>query len=122
MANINNLKPFKSGSDPRRNTNGAPRKLVTTLNMLGYLSHEVNSTILNTLAMTEDEAKEIANGEDYSILERITAAALLRDMEKGSLWNLELLLSRTIGKPKQTGKFESNNKIEFSVSMGKTII
>lgn len=122
MANNQNLKPFKPGHDPRRNLYGGPRKLVNDLAGMGYSAKEINSTILNLLTMTESEARAVADGDGYSILERIAATSLLKDMARGSLWNLETLLTRTFGKPRESTKIDSAEKIEVVFVQGKTLL
>jgi hypothetical protein len=46
----------------------------------------------------------------------------LRDYEKGSLWNLETIISRAIGKPKESATVENSGKIEVVFVEGKTIL
>lgn len=121
MAKSTNLKPFKPGYDARRNLNGGPRKMATRLAGLGYNGRDINSTILAILAMTETEATQIADGGQYTILERTVATALLKDMSRGSLWNLDTLLTRTLGKPQQTLQADTDGKIEVVFVEGHSI-
>jgi len=55
-------------------------------------------------------------------LERIVAKAILKDFSKGSLYNVDTLMNRAIGKPKETTSIEKDNKIEILFIKGKTII
>lgn len=116
------LIPFKKGFDPRRNTKGQPRKLISTFSEIGYTKREVNDAILNILAMTQDEIKQIQDNEDCTILERTIAKALLKGLEKGSLYNIETTLSRSIGMPDKEQQEQKNNKIEVIFVEGKTIL
>jgi hypothetical protein len=113
---------FSKGFDPKRNINGAPRKLISSLSELGYTNRQVSDTMLNLLALSKSEVESISENENFTMLERIIAKALIKDYSKGSLWNIENLLSRAIGKPKETALIESENKIEVVFVKGKTIL
>jgi beta-lactamase class D len=125
MANkLDNLKKG-NGFDkyPERiNRKGRPIKLASKLNEIGYSNSQVLDTIKNILALTESEAEEIAENEDFTILERMIAKALLKDLSKNSLYNSELLISRAFGKPKESASIQTNEKIEFVYVKGKTIL
>lgn len=125
MANkLDNLKKG-NGFDkyPERiNRKGRPIKLASKLNQIGYTNSQVIDTIKNILALTESEVKDISDSEDFTILERMIANALLKDLSKGSLYNLELLLSRTFGKPKESASIQNTEKIEVVYIQGKTIL
>ena len=112
---------FKKGFDPKRNANGAPRKLISTLSQLGYTNRQISDTMLNILALTKAELQSIASDENFTMLERLIANAVIKDFSKGSLWNLEIILNRAIGKPKETKEIQ-NEKIEFVIVQGKTIL
>jgi hypothetical protein len=96
---IKNLKPFQKGVVT--NPNGRPKKLVTQLKGLGYTKDDINQTLMNMVAMSREELTEIDKGNDYTILERIVAGALLKSHDKNSLFSLETLLTRVHGKPKE---------------------
>ncbi len=101
MANEQNLIPFKKGPDSRRNTQGAPRKYVTELKAIGYAKSEVVDTIQAMMAMTMDELKLVWENPKATILEKTIANAMKKSLEKGTLYSLELLLTRVYGHPKQ---------------------
>lgn len=113
---------FSKGFDPKRNINGAPRKLISSLSELGYTNRQVSDTMLNLLALSKNEVVSISENENFSILERILAKALIKDLSKGSLWNIETLLNRSIGRPKETTAIEQDNKLEIVFVKGKTIL
>lgn len=113
---------FKIGYDPRRNLNGAPRKLLSKIADMGYTYGEISSTILTICAMTIDEIKAVSESPEATAIERMICKALLRDFEKGSLWNMETIINRAIGKPKETQAVISDNKIEVVFVKGKTIL
>lgn len=116
------LIPFGKGFDPRRNLNGAPRKVISTFQDMGYTRREINDTIVNLLSMTADEIKKVGDNDDCTILERTVAKALLKGMEKGSLFNIETTISRAMGTPNQSSDVTVDNKIEVVFVKGKTIL
>jgi len=122
MANEQNLKPFKKGFDPKRNYKGAPRKLISQISDIGYSNSEIVDCIKNITALTEDEIKQIVDNKDCTVLERMIGKAILKDFGKGSLWNLELVINRAFGKPKETQAVENTGKIEVVFIKGKTIL
>ena len=117
-----NLIPLKPGYDPRRNYKGAPRKVVSTLNEIGYKNREISDTLLNILALTLDEIKVIADNEGATALERTIAKAILNGAAKGSLYNIETVITRAIGKPKEVSEVKQDSKIEVVFVKGKTIL
>lgn len=106
-------KKFVKGYDERRNLKGAPRKLTTTLTQLGYTQREAKNTILAILALTEDEVQAVADDDSGTILERTIAAAVLDDMKKGKLNNLETLLNRAAGKPSEQLQMRQATEVTF---------
>ena len=102
MPNEENLKPFKKGVDERRNLQGRPQKLITQLKEIGYTKSQVEDSVNAMLTLSRKELEKIDKGEEYTIFERIIAGALLKSHDKNSLFNLEMLLTRSQGKPKET--------------------
>ena len=102
MANNENLKPFKPGEDERRIGNGRPKKLITQMKEIGYTKSQVEDTMLSMLTMTRKELEKIDKGDEFTILERIIAGTLVKSHDKNSLFNLEILLTRSQGKPRET--------------------
>ncbi len=84
------------------NPNGRPKKLVTLMKEVGYTKSQVEQTMVTMMGLSRKELEKIDKGEEYTILERTIAGALLRGHDKNSLFNLEMLLSRSQGKPKET--------------------
>lgn len=84
------------------NPNGRPKKLVTLMKEVGYTKSQVEETMVTMLGLSRKELEKIDKGEEYTILERTVAGALLKGHDKNSLFNLEMLLSRSQGKPKET--------------------
>ena len=99
---IENLKPFKQGEDERRHMQGRPQKLITQMKEIGYTKTQVEETMLSMLSLSRKELEKIDKGDEYTIMERTIAGALLKGHDKNSLFNLEMLLTRSQGKPKET--------------------
>ena len=125
MANkLDNLKKG-DGFDkfPERiNKQGRPMKLASKLNEIGYSNSQISDTIKNIIALTEYQVKDIADNKDFTMFERMIAKALLKDISKSSLYNIELLISRAFGKPKETAIVQSNDRVEVVFVKGKTIL
>lgn len=101
---------------------GRPRKLVSTLSGIGYTNSQINDTMMNIIALTLDEIKQIENNTTCTALERTIAKAVLNGAKKGSLYNLETLITRAMGKPKETQAVENTGTIEVVYVKGKTIL
>jgi len=99
---IENLKPFAKGEDDRRYLQGRPKKLITQMKEIGYTKTQVEETMLSMLSLGRKELEKIDRGDEYTIMERTIAGALLKGHDKNSLFNLEMLLTRSQGKPKET--------------------
>ena len=104
------------------NPNGRPKKYVSLLVEQGYKLSEVNDTMQNLLAMTEEQLKSIEEDVLATALERTVCKAILNSMKKGSLYSIETLLTRVYGKPKEQMDIKSDNKIEVIFVKGKTIL
>ncbi len=104
------------------NPNGRPRKYVSMLKDAGYKLSEINDSIQNMMAMDLDELKLVYDNPKATILEKTIANAMVKSLQKGSLYSLETLLTRVYGKPKETSSVENSGKIEFVITKGKTIL
>jgi hypothetical protein len=58
--------------------------------------------------MTIGEISEIQKSKDAPILEKLLAAGIQSDLQKGELRNLESILNRSYGKPKEQIEIEDN--------------
>jgi hypothetical protein len=76
--------------------------MLSQLKDIGYTKTQVEDTILTMLTMKRKELEQIDKNEEFTILERIIAGTLVKSHDKNSLFNLELLLTRSQGKPKET--------------------
>jgi hypothetical protein len=104
------------------NPNGRPRKYVSMLKDAGYKLSEINDSIQNMMAMDLEELKMVYDNPKATILEKTIANAMVKSLQKGSLYSLETLLTRVYGKPKETSSVENSGKIEFVITKGKTIL
>lgn len=109
-----NLKPFKKGADPRRNTEGRPRKWVTALKHEGYKKDEIDRCIKLMLAMTDDEIADVIKSKEATKLEKIIASILKRSQSYGDAWKLEQLITRAFGAPTQ--KIDFNGDINHIIT------
>lgn len=90
---------------------GRPRKWVSTLRDKGYKLSEVNDAIQVLIQMSKQELEDISEDETCAIIERIVARALIASHEKKSLYNIETLLTRVYGKPKEISEATGTQKI-----------
>ena len=97
----NGGKILQSEKGETSNPNGRPRKFVTLLKDEGYTKAEVMATYAVMLSRSLDELKAIYGNVQATVLERTVANAIRKDLEKGDLKNIELILTRTHGAPKQ---------------------
>jgi len=99
-----NLKPWPKGTSG--NPNGRPKKLTSRLTSDGYTKGEIDDTINNVLAMNEAQLLLLLSDPDLTTLERIIVKAVQRSIKYGSLHNLDTLLTRVYGLPKQETTLE----------------
>jgi hypothetical protein len=104
------------------NPNGRPKKYVTLLKDSGYKLSEINDTIQVLMSMTIDELKEVYENPTGTILEKTVANAMVKSLQKGSLYSIDTLLTRVYGKPKETANITQDGKIEVVFVKGKTIL
>src|SRR4051812_32848163 len=102
MPNPENIIPHQWKPGESGNLAGRPRKLIAGALIEGYKQSEINDTLMKMAAMTLDELKQVFEDNASTMLERIVAKALKNSLTKGSLWNIETIISRAHGTPKQT--------------------
>lgn len=115
MANEQNLKKFLPGNNA--NPNGRPKKVVTKLKELGYSKDDISQTYMNMMGMTRQELEAIDKDKSgtYTIAEQIIAGSLVKSHDKNSLFNIETLVTRVHGKPKET--VDNNIKTEEPITI-----
>lgn len=98
MSRVPNKGSFVKG-DPRCNYKGAP-KTSPEVKALKKLTLEEYIKLINKyLSITTEEMKVIAQDPKTTVLELAIISILKRCVETGNVTNLEIVLSRLIGKP-----------------------
>jgi hypothetical protein len=108
---INQFKPGESG-----NPNGRPRKYVSLLKDQGYKLSEINDSLMALLSMDLNELKEVFENPKATVLEKAVAGAIRKSIEKGSLYNIETIITRAMGKPKE--QQDHTGEIKVKVTYG----
>jgi len=101
------FKPGESG-----NPKGRPRKLVSLLKEQGYKLSEINDTLMALLSMDMIELKEAFENPSATVLEKAVAGAIRKSIEKGSLYNIETIITRAMGKPKEQTEHSGTQTIK----------
>lgn len=100
---------FKKGVSG--NPNGRAKKYITTVtDRTGYKNSEIQDCIKSMLRMTTPEIKQIIKDDTTPVLEKIIASGIQSDIENGELRNLETLMNRSYGKPKEFVEIETIDK------------
>jgi hypothetical protein len=90
----------------------------------GYKLAEINDTIQAMCSMTLDDLRKVWENPKSTVLERTIAAALRKGIEKGTLQNVETLLDRVYGKPKEKVDITTNgdniNEPKYTINIIKT--
>jgi hypothetical protein len=114
MAFPNDDTKFKPGESG--NPNGRPRKYVSLLKEQGYKLSEINDTLMALLSMDLNELKEVFENPKATVLEKAVAGAIRKSIEKGSLYNIETIITRAMGKPKE--QQDHTGEIKVKVTYG----
>jgi hypothetical protein len=101
---------FRPEKGETANRRGRPRKFMSKLRGDGYGRSEVNDAILVMLAMTEEELGSVFENPAATALEKTIASAVIKGIELGSLSAIESLLTRALGKPKETMTLSTEEK------------
>jgi hypothetical protein len=110
MPNKENIEKHEFKKGESGNPNGRPKKYVSALKEQGYKNSEINDCILVMISMDLDELKQVWQNPRATILEKTIANALRKSLEKGSLYSIEVLLSRAVGKPKESIDHTTNGE------------
>jgi hypothetical protein len=90
---------FKKGEVA--NPTGRPKKWISKLKDKGYKKSEIVDAINVLITMDEEELTEVSLSKDVTVMEKIVSLALLESIRKKTLYNVETLLTRIYGQPKQ---------------------
>jgi len=106
-------------TNPERiNKNGRPRKFISTLKEQGYKLSEINDTLMALLSMDMKELKEAFENPKATVLEKAVAGAIKKSIEKGSLYNIETIITRAMGKPKEQVDLTSGGEaLNFDITL-----
>ena len=116
MANPNAVPPPGFESHPERiNREGRPRKYYSTLVEQGYKKSEVTDAIQALMSMDEGELKEVLDNDKATVLEKTVAKAIIKSLEKGTLYSMETLLTRVYGQPKQEIEQEIKGNLRIEI-------
>lgn len=107
--NDENLKSYKPGQSG--NLSGRPRKWVSTLKEQGYKLSEINDALQVLMSMTENELNEVYKNDSSTGLEKAVAGAIIKSIAKMSIYNLETIMTRVFGKPKELTESTGTQKI-----------
>ena len=110
---INNGNPSGSGfkAGQSGNPKGRAKKYLTSVtDKTGYRNSEIQDCIKSMLRMTTPEIKQIIKDDTTPVLEKIIASGIQSDIENGELRNLETLMNRSYGKPKEFIEVEQVDK------------
>ena len=109
-------------TNPERiNRNGRPKKYTTDLKAFGYSQSQINDCIKVMLSLTEAELNQCLEDPNATILEKSIAKALERDMNRGSLESLEVLLNRSYGKALNTTRIQGIEPVTIVFSPLKEV-
>jgi len=100
-------KPFQKGQSG--NPKGrAPKYITTITDNTGYRNSEIADCMKSMLKMNIGEISEIQKSESTPILENLVASAIIGDIQKMELRNLDSILNRCYGKPKEQIEIDDN--------------
>lgn len=106
------------------NPKGRPKKPVLQMKVEGYKLAEINDTIQAMCSMDLEQLKKIWDNPKSTVLEKTLASALRKGIEKGNLQNVETLLNRVYGKPKEQVDITTNgnnlNDPKYVINIVKT--
>jgi hypothetical protein len=116
MPNSENIESHQFKPGESGNPNGRPRKIVSLLKDQGYKLSEINDTLMALLSMDMNELKEAFENPKATVLEKAVAGAIRKSIEKGSLYNIETIITRAMGKPKE--QQDHTGEIKVKVTYG----
>lgn len=108
---LRNGNPSGSGFKPGQsgNPSGRAKKYITQVtDKTGYRNSEIADCMKSMLKMNQKEISEIQKSESTPILENLVASAIIGDIQKMELRNLDSILNRCYGKPKEQIEIDDN--------------
>jgi hypothetical protein len=80
---------------------------------------EINDTIQHIISMNQEQLKSVLDNPAATILERTVANALMMSFKRGTLENIETLLNRVYGKPKEKVEMETKGETNIKIQIIK---
>ena len=93
---------FSSTNQPKNKNGVKPSRIRAYIQENDLGSADVGAAIRSLAEMTEVELQTVYDDIEAPVLLRGFAAAIAAEIKRSGLANLEILLSRAIGKPKET--------------------
>lgn len=109
LDNLVNWKPGQSG-----NPKGRPKSINSVLKGQGYRCSEISQTILEMLALSMDELKEIFENPESNALQLTIASVLRRGIKDGNAYGFMLLDNRAF-------KFDNPKDVEDGINLNDPI-
>ena len=103
---------FSSENQPKKNGR-KKSKLKGMIEKNDLSSDDISDLIINLFDKTKEELEVISNDYEQPFLLRAFVKAMIKDLEGDSLYNINSLLDRAIGKPKD--KVEHSGSVEMPV-------
>ena len=84
------------------NGSGRQKKMISEIVQQGYNKRQIEEVYLLMMTFTVDQLKTVFNNPKATILEKIVCAALSKSVGRGTLEQVEIMLSRVYHKPLTT--------------------
>ena len=100
------------------NPEGRPKKIYSQFKEQGYKLAQINDTYMAMIGLHLDELEKIKGDKDgkYTALEMVVASSLIKSIKDGQMRELETLMNRAHGFPKQSVDQSSSIKLEVNTS------
>lgn len=104
---MDNLQNFQTGYDPRRNTEGRPKKIYNILKKSGYTAEEIRLAFSELCWCTTSQAQEHVDNPESPLIVKVVAKAMIRGADKGDYRYISEIIQQVAGKPKETKDVKS---------------
>lgn len=111
MAGKDNLIPFQPGHDDRRNLQGRPKSIFTTLKIAGYSKDDIRHAFEQVGWSSMEMITEILEAQTEPPIILATAKAYQKAVEKGDFRYISIMLEHILGKPKEQLEAKHLHKI-----------
>lgn len=118
--NLKKGKRFSSEYQPEKNGR-KKSKLKGLIEVNDLSSNDVSELIITLFDKTEEELERIGNDHEKPFLLRSLVRAILKDGSSDSLYNINSLMDRAIGKAKETKEIQFDDVSEKKLSREEMI-